>query len=63
MIPNPSQINRDNVQNVRCETSRTFRSNKREHVKGKLISLKLIMKILEICTEALMDLKWPPTQN
>jgi hypothetical protein len=35
-LQNPSQINRDNVQNLRRETSRTFRNKKREYLKGKI---------------------------
>jgi hypothetical protein len=36
VLQNPNQINRDNLQNVRCETSRTFRNKEREHLKGKI---------------------------
>jgi hypothetical protein len=32
---NPSQMNGDDNQNLRPETSRTFRKKKREYVKGK----------------------------
>jgi hypothetical protein len=51
-LQNASQINADNLQNLRHETSRTFGNKKREHLKTKLMSLKLILKtkILEICT-------------
>jgi hypothetical protein len=35
-LQNPNQINRDNLQNVRHETSRIFRNKKREHLKGKI---------------------------
>jgi hypothetical protein len=35
-LQNPNQINRDNLQNVRHETSRTFRNKKREYLKGKV---------------------------
>jgi len=38
-LQNPSQTNGDNLNNVRCETNRTFRDEKREYV-TKLISLK-----------------------
>jgi hypothetical protein len=31
-LQNPSQINGDNLQNLRCETSRTFRNTKREYL-------------------------------
>jgi hypothetical protein len=35
-LQNPSQITGDNIQNLRHETSRTFRKNKREYPKGKI---------------------------
>jgi hypothetical protein len=35
-LQNPSQINGDNLQNLRHETNRTFRNNKREYLKGKI---------------------------
>jgi hypothetical protein len=38
-LQNPNQTNRDNVQNVRHETSRIFRNKKREHLKGKINDL------------------------
>jgi hypothetical protein len=47
---NLSQINGDNLQNLRCETTRTFRNKKREYQKDKINELET--KILEICTEA-----------
>jgi hypothetical protein len=51
-LQNPSQINGDNLQNLRRETSRIFRNKKRKYLKGKLMNWKLIIKtkILEICT-------------
>jgi hypothetical protein len=47
-------MNGENLKNLRSETSRTFMNKKREYLKGKLITLKLIIrtKTLEICTEA-----------
>jgi hypothetical protein len=39
-LQNPSQINGDNMQNLRCETSRTFRKKKREYLKGKINELE-----------------------
>jgi hypothetical protein len=39
-LQNPSQINEDNLQNLRHETSRTFRKNKREHLKVKINDLE-----------------------
>jgi hypothetical protein len=39
-LQNPSQINRDNLQNLRHETSRTFR-NKKKYLKDKLNELEV----------------------
>jgi hypothetical protein len=39
-LQNPSQINGDNLQNVRRETSRTFRNKKREYLKGIINELE-----------------------
>jgi hypothetical protein len=36
----PSQINGDNLQNLRCETGRTLRNKKREYLKGKINELE-----------------------
>jgi hypothetical protein len=38
-LQNPSEINRNNLNHVRRETSRHFRNKKREYLKEKLISL------------------------
>jgi hypothetical protein len=35
-LQNPSQINGDNLKNLRCETRRTFMNKKREYLKGKI---------------------------
>jgi hypothetical protein len=40
LLQNPSQINGDNLQNLGCETSRTFRYKKREYLKGKINQLE-----------------------
>jgi hypothetical protein len=40
-LRNPSQINGDNLQNLRCETSRTFRNKKKEYLKDKINELKI----------------------
>jgi hypothetical protein len=40
MLQNPSQINGDNLKNLICETSRTFRNKKREYLKGKINELE-----------------------
>jgi hypothetical protein len=39
-LQNPSQINGDNLQNLRRETSRTLRNKKREYLKDKIIELE-----------------------
>jgi hypothetical protein len=39
-LQNPSQTNRDNLQNLRRETSGIFRNKKREHLKGKINELE-----------------------
>jgi hypothetical protein len=39
-LQNPNQINRDNLQNLRRETSRTYRKKEREYLKGKINELE-----------------------
>jgi hypothetical protein len=39
-LQNPHQINRDNLQNLRLETSKIFRNKKREYLKGKFNELE-----------------------
>jgi hypothetical protein len=39
-LQNPNQINGDNLQNLRRETSRTFRNKKREYLKDKINELE-----------------------
>jgi hypothetical protein len=39
-LQNPNQISRDNLQNLRHETSRIFRNKKREYLKGKINELE-----------------------
>jgi hypothetical protein len=39
-LQNPSQIKGNILQNLRRETSRTFRNKKREHLKGKINELE-----------------------
>jgi hypothetical protein len=39
-LQNPSQINGDNLRNLRRETSRIFRSKKREYLKDKINELE-----------------------
>jgi hypothetical protein len=39
-LQNPNQINVHSLQNLRWETSRTFRNKKREYLKGKINELE-----------------------
>jgi len=39
-LQNPSQINGDNLNNVRCETSRTFRNRRRVYLKEEIKELE-----------------------
>jgi hypothetical protein len=39
-LQNPSQINGNNLQNLRYESSGTFRNKKREYLKGKINELE-----------------------
>jgi hypothetical protein len=39
-LQNSSQINGDNLQNLRCETNRKFRNKKREYLRGKINELE-----------------------
>jgi hypothetical protein len=39
-LQNPNQINRDNLQKLKCENSRTFRNKRREYLKGKINELE-----------------------
>jgi hypothetical protein len=52
-LQDPSKINADNLQNLRRETSRTFRNKRRRILKGKINQLGTNnkKKILAICTE------------
>jgi hypothetical protein len=53
-LQNPSQINGDNLQNLRHETNRIFRNKKWKYLKGKINELETNNKNknMEICTEA-----------
>jgi hypothetical protein len=53
-LQNPSQINGNNLQNLRRETSRIFRNKKMEYLKGKINELETNNKNKNIrdCTEA-----------
>jgi hypothetical protein len=43
-LQNPIQISGDDLQNLRRETSRTFRKKKREYLKGKINEIEIIIK-------------------
>jgi hypothetical protein len=51
-LQNPSQVNGGNMDNVRSEASRTFRTKKKREYLKKIMSLKqtVRIRILEICT-------------
>jgi hypothetical protein len=53
-LQNPSQINGDNLRNLRHKISRIFGNRKGEYLKDRINELetKNKTKILEICTEA-----------
>jgi hypothetical protein len=59
LLQHPSHINGDNLQNLRRETSRTFRNKKRKYLKGKINELETNNKNknIEIYTEAQMNLR------
>jgi hypothetical protein len=38
-LHDPSEINRDNLNNIRCETSRHFRNKRREYLNDKVNEL------------------------
>jgi hypothetical protein len=40
-LQDPSEINGDNVNNVRCEASRYFRNKKKEYLKDKINELAM----------------------
>jgi hypothetical protein len=52
-LQNPSKIDGDNLNNVRCEASRYFRNKKGEYLKDKSMSLQRTIRTrtLEICIE------------
>jgi alpha/beta superfamily hydrolase len=52
-LQNPSEINGDNLNNIRRETSRHFRNKKRKHLKDKIdeFAMNRKMKILETCMD------------
>jgi hypothetical protein len=52
-LQDPSQINGDNLNNIRREVSRHFRNNKREYLKDKINELATHKrtKTLQTCIE------------
>jgi hypothetical protein len=46
-----SEINGDNLNNIRCEASRYFRNKMREYLKDKINELAM-NRILETCIES-----------
>ena len=53
-VQDPSQSNIDNLNNVRCETSRPFRNTKKAYSKDKIeeMILTVRLKILGTCKAA-----------
>jgi hypothetical protein len=47
-LEDPSEINGDNLNNVRCEASRHFRNKKSEHLKNKINELATNSKNMNI---------------
>jgi hypothetical protein len=43
-LQDPSEINGDNLNNVRCEANRHFRNKKREYLKGRINELAMNSK-------------------
>jgi hypothetical protein len=52
-LHDPSELNGDNLNNVRCEASRHSRNKKRKYQKDKVKELKMTVRtrILKTCTE------------
>jgi hypothetical protein len=52
-LQDPREINWDNLNNIRRETSRNFRNKKWEYLKGTMMSLQRTVRTrtLEICIE------------
>jgi hypothetical protein len=59
-LKDPREINEDNPNNVRCETSRHFRNKKRQYLKEKINELAMNnvkTRTTETCTEELLNLR------
>jgi hypothetical protein len=53
-LQDPNEINEDNLNNVRCETSRHFRKEKKEYLKDKVNELAMNSRnknIRDLCRE------------
>jgi hypothetical protein len=51
LLKNPSEINEDNVNNVRREASRYLRNKKREYLKKKIKEHAIRTRTSETCIE------------
>jgi hypothetical protein len=59
-LQDPSEINGDNLNNVRCEASRYFKDKKREYLKDKINEFATNSKktrMLKTCIEAYINLR------
>jgi Txe/YoeB family toxin of Txe-Axe toxin-antitoxin module len=58
-------VNGDNMDNVRCEASRTFRTKKREYLKNKINELETNIKNKNIrdLYRGINEFKKLPTEN
>jgi predicted nucleotide-binding protein (sugar kinase/HSP70/actin superfamily) len=59
-----SKVNGDNLNNIRCETSRHFRNKMREYLKDKIDELAKNKNIRDLC-RGINDFKrgYQPTSN
>jgi CRISPR/Cas system-associated protein Csx1 len=59
-LQDPSEINGDNLNNVRYEASRHFRNKKREHLKDKINELATISrnKNIRVLYSGINKFKW-----
>jgi hypothetical protein len=64
-LQDPSEINGDNLNNVRCEASRHFKNKKREYLKDKINKLATNSKNKNIWDhiEELMNLRGATNQE
>jgi hypothetical protein len=62
-LQDPSEINGDNMNNVRCGASRYFRNKKREYLKDKINELQQTVRTSETCVEEYMNLRWATNQE